>query len=743
MKLNKKPKNSLISYLIAHGASIPHYCYHKNLSISGNCRMCLVELKNSPKPIVSCAMSAKACLNNGEIYTNSPLVKKARENILEFLLLNHPLDCPICDQGGECDLQDQSLFFGLSKKRFYNYKRIVTDKNIGPIVKTVMTRCIHCTRCVRFATEIAGVEDLGIFGRGVNSEIGTYITKIFQSELSGNVIDLCPVGALTSKPYPFLGRNWELKTTNTIDFSDGFGVNLQAYIKNNKIIKLLPGYDTNLNGNNWISDKTRFSFDGMFSPERALNGFLINGKNKTENFINWDILFEELIYTLYFRDHLTHHFSKIHFLIILFTNTLNIESLTLLKILSKKYNFFKARTSDSVYINNDLETNFITTTINKSYNLLLSNFCMLLGINTRYEGAQLNLKLRQRYLKGNFKIFSLNSILDLTFSTKYLGTNIKILKSISEGNNFFCQNLKNSTNPFLIYNSQFLKRKDSKTFLEFLKILKLYTNLKKKNWNGVNILNSSINSVGLNYLKNFKSLSTNDLQNFIGIYTLNTNYNISNIKKLIELKILNYSITEKKNSKIFIEQNSGIKTQFFENIQENYNIYKYINLPNKVFFESTGTFMNTEGFLKKSISFLTTNNQLKEDWQILRKLYNYSKNINFLTNLRLNNIIAYNSNNILNFRNFIKFQYYTTKNLNNSVFFFNYEKKIYNYNKIFDIYKQNKTKLFQTKIRLWLDDFYIGGNDIYTKYSSTMITCSKLYRLNTKNFNYSLNLKFT
>jgi NADH dehydrogenase (ubiquinone) Fe-S protein 1 len=169
--------------------------------------MCLVELKNSPKPIVSCAMNAKSCLANGDIFTNSALVKKARENILEFLLLNHPLDCPICDQGGECDLQDQSLFFGLSKKRFYNFKRIVINKNIGPIVKTVMTRCIHCTRCVRFAAEIAGVENIGMFGRGLHSEIGTYVEKIFQSELSGNVIDLCPVGALTSKPYPFISRN--------------------------------------------------------------------------------------------------------------------------------------------------------------------------------------------------------------------------------------------------------------------------------------------------------------------------------------------------------------------------------------------------------------------------------------------------------------------------------------------------------------------------------------------------------
>ena len=237
-KINFIPENrSIIEYCENLGINIPHYCYHPNLSIAGNCRMCLVEVKNSPKPVISCAMSL---LNKMEIYTNSPLVKKSREGILEFLLLNHPLDCPICDQGGECDLQDQSFFFGIHKKRFYNFKRIVTNKNIGPIVKTVMTRCIHCTRCVRFSKEIAGVESLGIFGRGMNSEIGTYINKVFNSELSGNIIDICPVGALTSKQYPFLGRVWELKNIKSIDFSDSSLTPIQVFVKSNSVVKIVP-----------------------------------------------------------------------------------------------------------------------------------------------------------------------------------------------------------------------------------------------------------------------------------------------------------------------------------------------------------------------------------------------------------------------------------------------------------------------------------------------------------------------
>lgn len=197
-KLNIDSRISLLAYLIANGVSVPHYCYHNDLPIVGNCRVCLVELKGSMKPIVSCTAYAKTMLTDNKIYHDSALIKKARENILEFLLLNHPLDCPICDQGGDCDLQDQSLFFGFTKRRFYKYKRIVSDKDLGAIIKTVMTRCIHCTRCIRFATEVAGVEELGIFGRGGDSEVGTYVDKVLLSELSGNIIDICPVGAFTS-----------------------------------------------------------------------------------------------------------------------------------------------------------------------------------------------------------------------------------------------------------------------------------------------------------------------------------------------------------------------------------------------------------------------------------------------------------------------------------------------------------------------------------------------------------------
>ena len=339
-KNNWKLNAPLIEYCETLGITIPHYCYHKNLSIAGNCRMCLVELKKSPKPIVSCAMNARSSLaSNSKIYTNSPLVKKARENIMEFLLLNHPLDCPICDQGGECDLQDQSLFFGVTKKRFYNFKRVVINKNIGPIVKTVMTRCIHCTRCVRFAAEIAGIEDLGTFGRGTNSEIGTYVTKMFHSELSGNIIDICPVGALTSKPFPFISRNWELKSINSIDLSDGFGLNTQILIKNNKVIKILPDYNSKENTNSWISDKTRFLFDGMFTSDRKLIK-TITYNDKLKEIKAWDKMFNHIITVIYFYDHLNKHFFKINPLTFVINETISLEVINILQLLKKKTSFF-------------------------------------------------------------------------------------------------------------------------------------------------------------------------------------------------------------------------------------------------------------------------------------------------------------------------------------------------------------------------------------------------------------------
>src|SRR6267142_925888 len=249
------------------GVEIPRFCYHERLTIAGNCRMCLVEVQGSPKPVASCAMGVNALPPNKDgspkvINTKTPMVKKAREGVMEFLLINHPLDCPICDQGGECDLQDQAMAYGVDASRYRENKRAVEDKYLGALVKTVMNRCIHCTRCVRFATEVAGVPELGAIGRGEEMEITTYLESAMTSELQGNVVDLCPVGALTSKPYAFAARPWELGNTESVDVTDAVGCAIRVDTRGREVMRILPRINEDVN-EEWISDKTRHQVDGL------------------------------------------------------------------------------------------------------------------------------------------------------------------------------------------------------------------------------------------------------------------------------------------------------------------------------------------------------------------------------------------------------------------------------------------------------------------------------------------------
>jgi NADH dehydrogenase (ubiquinone) Fe-S protein 1 len=277
-----KKNSTVLQACDSVGIEIPRFCFHERLLIAGNCRMCLVEIEKSPKPVASCTLPV---MENMKVYTHTPLVNKARESVLEFLLLNHPLDCPICDQGGECDLQDQALVFGSDSGRFYEYKRGVENKNCGPLVKTIMTRCIHCTRCVRFATEIAGVPELGTTGRGKQTEIGTYVEKILSSELSGNIIDLCPVGALTSKPYAFTARSWELESSEGIDVLDGIGSNIIINTKGNDVMRILPSSNDDIN-EEWINDKTRFFYDGI-KNQRLTSPMVYDGNKKRLSSYSW------------------------------------------------------------------------------------------------------------------------------------------------------------------------------------------------------------------------------------------------------------------------------------------------------------------------------------------------------------------------------------------------------------------------------------------------------------------------
>jgi NADH-quinone oxidoreductase subunit G len=732
IKINyiEKDKN-IIDYIENLNIKIPHFCYHKNLSIAGNCRLCLVELKNSPKPLISCAMPIS---NKMEIYTNSFLVKKARENILEFLLLNHPLDCPICDQGGECDLQDQSLTFGLNKKRFYFYKRSVINKNLGPIIKTVMTRCIHCTRCIRFAKEIAHSEDLGVFGRGYSMEIGSYIEKIFNSEISGNVIDICPVGALTSKTYSFFDRTWELKNVFSIDYSDSLNLDIKVSIKNDFLITKITPYYYNQNNNfeNWISDKTRFSFDGMFSLERLSTLIVTNDVNYFDNSILWKQMFKEITLIIYFQNHFNKHLLKLPFITIIIDNSISVELLNLLLLFEKKYEFIKIKKVNNFFNFIDLDTNLLINSANNITKLNLSEIILLIGLNTRLESSTLNIKLKQRFLKGNVKIFTINSLLDFTFPIINLGANITILKNIVEGTNIVCQELKSKKNPLLLFNTILLERNDSNVINFFFNIFN--DKLKLNNWIGINCVSSSLNETYISLIGLIKSINIKDFINSSGLYFINSNIYSINILKLLELKLLNYFKKESYNYKYIIEQNNILtKHNQKNNIKIKNNLY--IGLPNFNLFEDSGLYQNSEGFFKKTIKIIPNRiKSTKSNWYILRRLISHLDK-----NLLIKKKFSLNFKNYLTFIKYINFQVLPNllfnkmihiQSLNiksNKLVYFNYYSK-YNFNK----------KFFKTKPILFIDDFYIGGNDLYSKFSKIMILCSKYLRLISTNFVYKI-----
>jgi NADH dehydrogenase (ubiquinone) Fe-S protein 1 len=451
------PNTSVLKACEIAGFEIPRFCYHKRLSVAGNCRMCLVEVEKSPKPVVSCAMPVMRGMN---IFTDTPLVKKARENVLEFLLENHPLDCPICDQGGECDLQDQAMAFGSDKSRFYDSKRGVLDKNIGPLIKTIMTRCIHCTRCVRFGEEIAGVEDLGTTIRGTKTEIGTYLEKIFKTELSGNIIDLCPVGALTSKPYAFTVRPWELKTNFIVDVSDALGTKVKVDIKDDKIVRVSPFYlnkentlaeiveSSHLFRDFWISDKTRFSYEGL-SHEFSVYIDLIGNSEKKE-------LFQKLFSNI----------SLTNFAVICGYN-IDLETLQTIKYFVQSLNektqstVCSLNTSRNFYLTNPINedvTSFQTTV--SIDNLEDIDLCLLLGVNPRFEASSYNVHLRKRVKQGGFKIASIGASLNLTYPVSHLGTNIQILDEIASENHPFMDELIAAKNPMILVSSNLLETED-------------------------------------------------------------------------------------------------------------------------------------------------------------------------------------------------------------------------------------------------------------------------------------------
>ena len=450
------------------GVEIPRFCYHEKLSIAGNCRMCLVEMEKSPKPIASCAMPAA---DGMVIKTNTPKIEKSRKGVMEFLLANHPLDCPVCDQGGECDLQDQSMYYGIDKSRFKENKRSVPDKNMGPLIKTQMTRCIHCTRCVRFATEIAGVPELGAIGRGEDMQITTYLEQSVQSELSGNVIDLCPVGALTSKPYVFEARPWELKKTETVDVMDAVGSNIRVDTYDWEVKRVLPIINEDIN-EEWISDKTRYACDGLLN--QRLDTPYIKYNNKFEK-ASWD----EAYKIIKSKIENTNKDQICGFV----GDLANMEASFIFKeffertLESKRYD---SRSKNSFIDNSNRENYLFNSTINgiEEFDLIL-----LIGTNPRYEATMLNARIRKSYLKNKTKIISLNDVGDLTYPYHSLDGKTQTIKDIIENKNQISKDIIDSKKPMIVLGESFLNLKSAKYLFFALKEFLLKTKKFSDDWN--------------------------------------------------------------------------------------------------------------------------------------------------------------------------------------------------------------------------------------------------------------------
>ncbi len=457
------------------GVEIPYFCYHARLAIAGNCRMCLVEMERSPKPIASCAM---AVMDGMVIRTNTPMVKKAREGVMEFLLINHPLDCPICDQGGECDLQDQAMVYGRGRNRFHENKRAVREKDLGPLIKTYMARCIHCTRCIRFMDDVAGVAELGAVYRGEHMEIDTYIQKALGSELSGNIIDLCPVGALTSKPYAFAARPWELKRTESVDVLDAVGSNIHVDTREPMVLRVLPRLNEDVN-EEWISDKTRFACDGL--RLQRLDRPLVRRDGRLEP-ASWDEAFSAVAAraTRLAGERVA----------AIAGDLADAEAMCALKDLMSALGSpnLDCR-QDGARLDASCRAGYLfNTTI---AGIEEADACLLVGTNPRWEAPLINARLRKRYLRGGFKLGSVGPEADLTYRVERLGAGPKTLAEIGAGKHPFAKVLRKAERPMIVLGMGALARPDGAAVLAAARQIAEKFGMVRDDWNGFNVLHTA------------------------------------------------------------------------------------------------------------------------------------------------------------------------------------------------------------------------------------------------------------
>jgi NADH-quinone oxidoreductase subunit G len=481
------PEYTLLQACGAAGAEIPRFCFHERLSIAGNCRMCLVELKGSPKPVASCAWAVRDCRPGPhgeppEVSTKSPMVRKAREGVMEFLLINHPLDCPICDQGGECDLQDQAMAYGVDASRYRENKRAVEDKYVGALVKTVMNRCIHCTRCVRFMTEVAGVPELGAIGRGEDMEITTYLEAAMTSELQGNVVDLCPVGALTSKPYAFAARPWELGKTESVDVMDAVGSAIRIDTRGREVMRILPRINDEVN-EEWISDKTRHVVDGLRTQRLDQPYIRRNGRLHPAS---WREAFDAIAAKM-----ASIRPQRVGAIV---GDLAAVEETCALKDLMTRLDVGNldcrqdGAALDPSWGRATYLFNAGITGIEKADALLL------IGCNPRREAAVLNARIRKRWRTGNFPIGVIGERADLTYSYLHLGIGPQTLVDVAAGRHDFSRVMEQARHPLILIGMGALARQDGAVTASLA--AQIASRSGSDDWNGYCVLHTAAARVG-------------------------------------------------------------------------------------------------------------------------------------------------------------------------------------------------------------------------------------------------------
>ena len=477
---------TLLQACEAAGAEIPRFCFHERLSIAGNCRMCLIEVQGIPKPQASCAMGVKDLAPNKDgspkqLFTKTPMVKKAREGVMEFLLINHPLDCPICDQGGECDLQDQAMAYGVDASRYAENKRAVEDKYIGPLVKTIMTRCIHCTRCIRFSTEVAGVPELGAIGRGEDMEITTYLEHAMTSELQSNVVDLCPVGALTSKPYAFSARPWELGKTQSIDVMDALGSAIRIDTRGREVMRILPRTNDDVN-EEWISDKTRHVVDGLRTQRLDQPYIRVNGRLEAAS---WSEAFAAIAARV--KGVQPARIGAIA------GDLCGAEDMYALKDLVTRLGSanIDARQDGAPF---DPQWGRASYLFNATIaGVERADALLIVGANPRREAAVLNARIRKRWRQRNFPIGLIGEKADLTYSYDYLGAGAETLGNLTSSK--FADALKAAERALILVGAGALARRDGASIVSLAAKAALDVGAVKDGWNGFSVLHSAASRV--------------------------------------------------------------------------------------------------------------------------------------------------------------------------------------------------------------------------------------------------------